>query len=135
MTIKDTVYDRIKNLNPCIFKIRDKYYYIGITLFRECTDEEITDYNKFRNCLKYVEENKKTAPLTEQKNTLKELFKKLMYREDFEYNYEIHEKCKKQLKELLYTLTIEELEDILSQKNDIEKANNYYIGAKHRTDD
>ena len=93
-------YDQMKLRYPLVYLLNKKYFYIGWDCFRECSKDEVVEYNKFIDLWKYrlvnknpyKEINKHDVIVTEdmviQFNKVKNKFFENMKHREFEIMYE-----------------------------------------------
>lgn len=113
----DRIISRIRNSEHFIYKIKNTYYYLGSTICRECSNEEIEIFNEL---IKEFENLKGIKYPIEAQDCKKfnEYFDQVISIPVEEYTHQKNCETVKQMKTMLERLSEEEISDILLQYND-----------------
>lgn len=131
-------YDLVQALfksQPFIYKINDKYYFLGSDIYRLCTDQEISLYKKYCDAFSVLE---KRAPETIDwltKNDVSEIvfyFNKIISDNVTDCNNQREAKAHNQIQALILSLSDETVKDIFEQRKRREYAYGFVDGILYR---
>lgn len=100
---------------PFVYRIGEQYYYVGMTVFRKCTQEEIDEYKRYsKEMEKYADVDKYNIP--ETVGELAESLAKLMNLENSEYDDRNAGRARRELETLLEQQSKAVLAEIVEQR-------------------
>lgn len=126
------IYKLLRDGYPFIFRISsNEIKYIGMTAFRDCTEEEKMLFGRYCEELKRIQALRYTADENEAR-ALVETFNRILASGDAPFNENKSRECHIQFYEYIQHLTEEELESLSEQHKDLLEVYDYRDGAFYR---
>lgn len=129
----DELFRELREKRALLYEIANDYYFIGRSVFENCTDEQIKLYNEFRNELSILRQNVgDLSKLTSSKVVkLSNLLKSIQEYEQF-YENKNEDIATEKIYNLIIGLNKKENESLLDQINDYITAMNLSDGCFYR---